>query len=182
MVRVKFRYLVVNFLYPEPSSKSRTDLPDLVQIHSPTPDAFNAGALVRLIRDAVEDLYGDYGSGMVSSSLKVNYYSPSTSTAIIRCPRDHYEMVWAALTYVTRLPKVDVPVVCRVLRVSGTIRKAEEEVIRRSQNIVKRAKAWEGRGADPMLSSVEKNVEKERKREDVLAAVDQGEESEEMSE
>ena len=70
MVRVKFRYLVVNFLYPEPSSKSRTVLPDLVQIHSPTPDAFNAGALVRLVRDAVEDLYGDYGSGMVSSSLK----------------------------------------------------------------------------------------------------------------
>lgn len=70
MVRVKFRYLVVNFLYPEPSSKSRTALPDLVQIHSPTPDAFNAGALVRLVRDAVEDLYGDYGSGMVSSSLK----------------------------------------------------------------------------------------------------------------
>lgn len=70
MVRVKFRYLVVNFLYPEPSSKSRTALPDLVQIHSPTPDAFNAGALIRLLRDAVEDLYGDYGSGMVSSSLK----------------------------------------------------------------------------------------------------------------
>jgi ribonuclease P/MRP protein subunit POP5 len=70
MVRVKFRYLVVNFLYPEPPSKKRAVLPALVQIHSPTPDAFNAGALVRLIRDGVEDLYGDYGSGMVSSSLK----------------------------------------------------------------------------------------------------------------
>ncbi|KAF1927947.1 Rpp14 family [Didymella exigua CBS 183.55] len=182
MVRVKFRYLVVNFLYPEPSSKQRTALPDLVQIHAPTPDAFNAAALVRLLRDAVEDLYGDYGSGMVSSSLKVNYFSPSTSTAIIRCPRGHYAMVWAALTYVTKLPRVDIPVVCRVLRVSGTIRKAEEEVIRRSQKIVKRAKAFDGRGVDPMLSSVEKSVEKERKREEVLAVVDQGGESEEMSE
>lgn len=200
MVRVKFRYLVVNFLYPEPSSKSRTTLPDLVQIHSPTPDAFNTGALIRLLRDAVEDLYGDYGSGMVSSSLKgtegasrtcaqqllirptVNYFSPSTSTAIIRCPRDHYEMVWAALTYVTRLPRVDIPVVCRVLRVSGTIRKAEEEVIRRSQKIVKRARTSDGRDVDPMLSSVEKSVEKERKREHVLAVVDQGGESDEMSE
>lgn len=199
MVRVKFRYLVVNFLYPEPPSKSRTTLPDLVQIHSPTPDAFNAGALVRLVRDAVEDLYGDYGSGMVSSSLKgmslevnpqtarsltheaVNYYSPSTSTAIIRCPRDHYEMVWAALTYVTKLPRVDTPVVCRVIRVSGTIRKAEEEVIRRGQRIVKRAKAWEGKGVDPMLSSIEKSVEKERKRDNILAVVDQGDDSEEMS-
>lgn len=182
MVRVKFRYLVVNFLYPEPSSKSRTALPDLVQIHSPTPDAFNAGALVRLVRDAVEDLYGDYGSGMVSSSLKVNYYSPSTSTAIIRCPRDHYEMVWAALTYVTKLPRVDTPVVCRVVRVSGTIRKAEEEVIRRSQTLIKRAKNWEGRGADPMLNSIEKSVEKEKKRDNVLAVVDQADASDEMSE
>lgn len=112
----------------------------------------------------------------------VNYYSPSTSTAIIRCPRDHYEMVWAALTYITKLPRLDIPVVCRVLRVSGTIRKAEEEVIRRSQKIVKRAKAIEGRGTDPMLSSIEKSVEKERKREDVLAVVDQGEENDEMSE
>ncbi|KAF3052568.1 hypothetical protein E8E11_007241 [Didymella keratinophila] len=182
MVRVKFRYLVVNFLYPEPTSKQRTPLPALMQIHSPTPDAFNAGALIRLLRDAVEDLYGDYGSGMVSSSLKVNYFSSSTSTAIVRCPRDHYEMVWAALTYVTKLPKVDIPVVCRVLRVSGTIRKVEEEVIRRSQKIVKRAKGFEGRGVDPMLGSVEKSVEKERKREDVLAVVDQGGESDEMSE
>ena len=69
-----------------------------------------------------------------------------------------------------------------MLRVSGTIRKAEEEVIRRSQKIVKRAKAFEGRGIDPMLSIVEKSVEKERKREDVLAVVDQGGESDEMSE
>lgn len=200
MVRVKFRYLVVNFLYPSPSPKSRTTLPDLVQIHSPTPDAFNAGALIRLVRDAVEDLYGDYGSGMVSSSLKgtipttlalhptctncssVNYFSPSTSTAIIRCPRDHYEMVWAALTYVTKLPRADVPVVCRVLRVSGTIRKAEEEVIRRSQVIVRRARASEGHAADPMLGSVEKSVERERKSRDVLAVVDTGAESEGMSE
>lgn len=91
-------------------------------------------------------------------------------------------MVWAALTYVTKLPRVDTPVVCRVVRVSATIRKAEEEVIRRSQKIIKRAKAWEGRGADPMLNSVEKSVEKERKRDNVLAVVDQGEESDEMSE
>lgn len=74
MVRVKFRYLVVKFLYPEPFLKQRTALPDLVQIHSPTPDAFNAGALVRLLRDAVEDLYGNYGSGMISSSLKGNQF------------------------------------------------------------------------------------------------------------
>ena len=70
MVRVKYRYLVVNFLYPEPVAKSKTPLPDLVQIHAPTPDAFHAGTLMRLIREGVEDLYGDYGAGMVSTGLK----------------------------------------------------------------------------------------------------------------
>ncbi|KAF2829253.1 hypothetical protein CC86DRAFT_187269 [Ophiobolus disseminans] len=173
MVRVKYRYLVVNILYPEPPETRKTQLPDLVQVYSPTPDAFHAGLFVRLIREQVEELFGDYGMGMISSGLKINYWSPSTSTAIIRCPRDHYEMVWAALTYVTHLPKpVEQPVVMRIVRVSGTIKKAEEEVIRRSQQIIKRAKAWEGAGELPMLQSVEKVVEKERREHEVLARVD----------
>jgi len=93
-------------------------------------------------------------------------------------------MVWAALTYITRLPRpLDTPVVIRVVRVSGTIKKAEEEVIRRSQQIIKRAKAWDGAGQLPMLQSVEKAVDKERKNEvEVLASVDNGSESEDMSE
>lgn len=70
MVRVKHRYLVVNFLYPEPTTKSKSPLPDLVQIHSPTPDALKQGFIVRMIRDGVEELFGDYGAGMISSGLK----------------------------------------------------------------------------------------------------------------
>ncbi|CAN9199008.1 unnamed protein product [Alternaria alternata] len=184
MVRVKNRYLVVNFLYPEPPAKSKTQLSDAIQIHSPTPDALKQGLIIRMIRDGVEELFGDYGSGMVSSGLKVNYCSPSTSTAIIRCPRDHYQMVWAALTYITHLSKpLDIPVVIRVVRVSGTIKKAEQEVIRRSQHIIKRARAWDGAGELPMLQKVEKAVDKERKVEDeVLARIDDDNESEDMSE
>lgn len=93
-------------------------------------------------------------------------------------------MVWAALTYITHLPKpLDIPVVIRVVRVSGTIKKAEEEVIRRSQHIIKRARAWDGAGELPMLQSVEKAVDKERKSEsEVLARIDDGNESEDMSE
>lgn len=70
MVRVKFRYLVLNFLYPEPAGKSKTPLADLIQIHSPTPDALHPGVIMRMIRSGVEELYGDYGSGMVSAGLK----------------------------------------------------------------------------------------------------------------
>lgn len=72
MVRVKFRYLVVNFLYPEPTTlpKNTQPLPDLVHIHAPTPDAVHAGSIMRMVRDGVEDLYGDYGSGMIAAGLK----------------------------------------------------------------------------------------------------------------
>ena len=70
MVRVKNRYLVVNFLYPEPPAKSKTQLPDVIQINSPTPDALKQGLIIRMIREGVEELFGDYGAGMVSSGLK----------------------------------------------------------------------------------------------------------------
>lgn len=126
-----------------------------------------------------------YHLWQVTHERIVNYWSPSTSTAIIRCPRDHYEMVWAALTFVTRLPRpVDLPVVVRVIRVSGTIKKAEEEVIKRSQQIIKKATKVSDEGADlPMLQSVQKSVDKQRKNEsEVLAHVDDGDDSEDMSE
>lgn len=64
----------------------------------------------------------------------MKYLSPSTSTAIIRVSRDHYRLVWAALSFVTRLPRpIDQSCVFKVVRVSGTIRKAEEEAIRRAK-------------------------------------------------
>ncbi|KAF2645704.1 hypothetical protein P280DRAFT_126957 [Massarina eburnea CBS 473.64] len=188
MVRVKNRYLVVNFLYPgsTPTAPSKPGIPNLVQFHAPTPDAFHTGHLLRIIRDGVQELFGDYGAGMVHNALKVNYWSPATSTAIIRCPRENYEMVWAALTFVRKLPKpLDVPVVIKVVRVSGTIRKAEEEVIRRAKLIMRRAKGANVAGGDKILESVVEAVQQRRETE-VLAQVDEagasGDESEDGSE
>jgi ribonuclease P/MRP protein subunit POP5 len=72
MVRVKNRYLVVNFLYPSITTPSSSNdaVPQLLQLHQPTPDGFHTGKLLGAIRDGVTDLFGDYGMGMVSSSLK----------------------------------------------------------------------------------------------------------------
>lgn len=54
-------------------------------------------------------------------------------------------MVWAALTFLTLLPKAEKAdrsrsVVVQVVRVSGTVRKAEEEAVRRARRMVVRAK------------------------------------------
>ena len=81
----------------------------------------------------------------------MNYLSPATSTAIVRAPRAHVGLVWAALTFVTRLalpPRAGQgadegarPVVVRVVHVSGTIRKAEDDVIRQARALIDRARA-----------------------------------------
>ncbi|TKA65119.1 hypothetical protein B0A55_10165 [Friedmanniomyces simplex] len=149
MVRIKHRYLLVNILYPDtksshlrPASKPGDDVPYTVQFRRPSPDQVNGGLLMRLIRDGVVELFGDYGSGKIAGSLQVKYFSPATSTATIRVSREHYRLVWAALTFTTRLPRpVDQPCVIQVVRVSGTIRKAEEEAIRRAGLSIRRAEA-----------------------------------------
>ena len=77
----------------------------------------------------------------------------------------------------TKLPKpINQPVVVRVVRVSGTIRKAEDEVIRRAQEIINRArgigKEGEGRVAEP-LGDI---VKAAKRTEEVLAGESEGEE------
>jgi ribonuclease P/MRP protein subunit POP5 len=75
----------------------------------------------------------------------VKYCSSATSTAIIRVARAHYRMVWAALTFTSRLPKpIDKPCVVQVVRVSGTIKKSEEEAIRRARLLIRGAQRLSG--------------------------------------
>src|SRR4051794_33817806 len=37
-------------------------------------------------------------------NIAVKYLSPATSTAIVRCPRAGFRLVWSALTYMSGLP------------------------------------------------------------------------------
>ncbi|KAF2651740.1 hypothetical protein K491DRAFT_681902 [Lophiostoma macrostomum CBS 122681] len=184
MVRVKSRYLVVNYLYPTTASSTKDSLPGALQFHQPTPDDFHVGRLSRAIQDGVAELFGDYGMGMAATSLKINYHSTATSTSIIRCPQAHYEMIWAALTFMTKLPLPkpnDVPVVVKVVRVSGTIKKAEEEVIRRAKEIILRARLADGNADKAMMKDVLRSVEMSKTM-DVDDAVEEEEDEEDESE
>lgn len=72
----------------------------------------------------------------------VKYLSPATSTFILRISRAHYRLVWAALAFMNQVPVRDGrPCVFRVVRVSGTIRKIEEEAVRRAKLLVRAARA-----------------------------------------
>jgi len=80
----------------------------------------------------------------MTPSLTVKYFSPTTSTGIIRCGRDAYRIVWCALTFIQEI--LGKPVVIRVIRVSGTIKKVEMAGIRRAKEeirLVKRLEAEE---------------------------------------
>ncbi|SMQ53763.1 unnamed protein product [Zymoseptoria tritici ST99CH_3D7] len=154
MVRLKHRYLLVNILYTEPAKPARlaktaaeAQLPWTVQFRRPGQDKLDGKLLARIVRDGVAELFGDYGAGMVAGSLQVKYMSSATNTAIIRVSRAHYRLVWAALTFTTKLPNpVNESCVIQVVRVSGTIKKAEEEAIRRARlSIVRARRAAEGK-------------------------------------
>ncbi|KAL8880474.1 MAG: hypothetical protein Q9205_000716 [Flavoplaca limonia] len=179
MVRIKHRYLLVNILYPEPPKSQPhqpLDIPDSVSIHQPTSDELTPQLLAKAIRDQILLMYGDYGAGVTSTGLLVKYLSAATSTAIIRCSRANYQVVWAALTYMTHLPRLPdqeklQPCVMQVIRVSGTIRKAEEEIIRRARAAILKARRESQDGERVVLDQIlspDNEVSKRPERDEVL--------------
>ncbi|RSL73371.1 hypothetical protein CEP54_000356 [Fusarium duplospermum] len=142
MVRIKERYLLVNIIYPPDPEKQ--NLPDLVVRHQPTVEKLSPQTLLKGIRSEIASLFGDYGSGALGN-ISVKYLSLATSTFILRCSRAHYQMLWSALTFMDHVPVKDGrPCIFRVVRVSGTIRKAEEEAIRQAKKLILAAKEEPG--------------------------------------
>lgn len=82
----------------------------------------------------------------------MKYLSSATSTFILRVSRAHYRIVWAALSLMNSLPiKNGKNCVFRVVRVSGTIRKAEEEAIRRAREMILKARRDLGEQSESTL-------------------------------
>ncbi|KAH6632008.1 Rpp14/Pop5 family-domain-containing protein [Chaetomium tenue] len=142
MVRLKDRYLLATIIYTDvPPGQAKGSVPDLLLYNQPTTNELRPQLLLKAIRSEVASLFGDCGSGAVDRSLQVKYLSPATSTFILRVSRAHYRLVWAALSFMNRVPVRDGrPCVFRVVRVSGTIRKVEEEAVRRAKLLVLAAK------------------------------------------
>ncbi|RYC58666.1 hypothetical protein CHU98_g7540 [Xylaria longipes] len=154
MVRIKERYLLVNILYPTELG-TRANLPDVVVLNQPTADELTPVALLRAIRAEVAALFGDYGSGALEGGGFSGMSYLSTSTFILRIARASYRFVWTALSFMSSVPvKNGKPCVFRVVHVSGTIRKAEEEAIRRARNLIFEAKGGQSAKASDPLSNI----------------------------
>jgi ribonuclease P/MRP protein subunit POP5 len=146
MVRIKHRYLLVQILYPSPGKTAavpaKSETPDSILFHAPTASHVTSSTLLHLLRTQISLLFGDYGSGVLAAGLSIKYFSNATSTAIIRCPRAHFRLAWAALTFMTELPPASRGAaggercVFQVVRLSGTIKKVEEEAVRRARRMI----------------------------------------------
>lgn len=150
MVRYKARYLLFDILYPEEPSLSAagSSAQTHIEFSSPSESTITASLLAGLIREGVAHQFGDWGAG-VTGNLSVKYFSPQTSTGIVRVSREHYRIVWTALTLMRELKGR--PIVIRVVRVSGTIKKVEKEAIRRAKLDIRRVGSATTKGKAEML-------------------------------
>ncbi|KAI1170346.1 Rpp14 family protein [Nemania sp. FL0916] len=155
MVRIKERYLLVNILYPTELG-TRPNLPDVVVLNQPTTADLTPVALGRAVRAEVAALFGDYGSGALEGGgFSVKYLSLATSTFILRIGRASYRLVWTALSFMDSVPvKNGKPCVFRVVHVSGSMRKIEEEAVRRARNLIFEAKGGQATKTTDPLSNI----------------------------
>ena len=147
-------------------------------------------------------LFGETGAALVGGAgLRVVYFSNATSTLVVRCRREAVRELWAALCFMRTMavPEVvggkvkdpgssygkgkfsrqvaadeAVEVVMRVVRVSGTIRKSEEELIRRARDLIGKVNGVEEvarvRGGDLAAEGWNESGEGKGKRQEIIDA------------
>ena len=119
-----------------------------------------------------------------AEKIIVKYLSPATSTFILRVSRAHYKIVWAALSFMNSVPvKNGKSCVFKVVRVSGTIRKAEEEAIRRARELILKARREMGEQSASTLDNIFGKTDNlaDSTRDSLMVDRDDSEEDEELS-
>lgn len=143
MVRLKQRYILFDILYPPSTSQdsnevvefSKSETNALLSLHQSSPASFNQKTLTQLFRRTIQENYGDYGAGSAGMQMSVKYFSNKTSTGIVRCGRQNFNMVIGSLATISRIDNREV--IIRCIHVSGTIKKCEEYCIKRNKELMK---------------------------------------------
>lgn len=149
MVRLKSRYILFELLYPDgltTPARPHSDDDDNNSNNQHTsqqlrqPSNVDAKQVLSAVRAELAVLLGDYGAGSVASTLQLKYFSRTTSVGIVRVAREKMRLVWAALTYVRNLDNR--PVIVRVVRVSGTVKKCEQAAIKRDLELIRAVEGY----------------------------------------
>ncbi|SCW01387.1 LAFE_0D11452g1_1 [Lachancea fermentati] len=142
MVRLKSRYILFEILYPSPDPRFSEDDSEptvkdiMLQHHKTSPANLTTKSIVQELRKTLQYNFGDYGSGKATSLLQIKYFSNRTSTGIIRCSREDYELVVTALTLMNRIGDFD-GIIINPVKISGTIKKIEQYAIRRNTKLLR---------------------------------------------
>lgn len=106
-----------------------------------------------------------------AKKITVMYLSAATSTFILRVSRDHYRIAWAALSLMNTVPVKDGRnCVFRVVRVSGSIRKSQDELIRRAREMILKAQSEAEDKGNSTLESIFGKESKGASTKDVIMA------------
>ncbi|KAM3163276.1 Ribonuclease P [Lachancea thermotolerans] len=142
MVRLKSRYVLFEVLYPEgrtlTSENNVNNLSKrevLLRHHQVTPARVTVKTILQELRRVIQFNFGDYGSGKANSLLQIKYFSNRTSTGIIRCSREDYEIVVIALTLMNKIDELE-GVLLNPIKVSGTIKRIEQYAVKRSARLL----------------------------------------------
>ncbi|SCU82135.1 LAFA_0C09252g1_1 [Lachancea sp. 'fantastica'] len=139
MVRLKSRYILFELLYPTASQEStstecsRKEI--LLRHHRTSAAQISTKTIIQELRKVLQYNFGDYGAGKVNSLLQMKYFSNRTSTGIIRCSREDYELVVVALTLMNKIEGIE-DIIVNPVKVSGTIKRIEQHAIRRSERLL----------------------------------------------
>ncbi|KAJ1948872.1 RNA-binding protein pop5 [Linderina pennispora] len=166
MVRFKHRYLCFEIQFHTAAEQALGH-----QKAGQKQPALSSKAIFHLIRDQMQINFGDSGAGHVVMGTQVKYFSSRTNMGILKVPRDHYQMIWSALTLTTQISRT--PCMIRVWHVSGTIKKCQQAAIKVNRSLIakwhkqQQEMAKQGSGAalansvDSVLTGVLKESEAE---------------------
>ncbi|GBC04741.1 hypothetical protein RclHR1_05840002 [Rhizophagus clarus] len=123
MVRLKNRWLLFEVIFEDNSHlhSSSSFSSSRKQEALSTRDVYSA------IKDSVQINFGDYGVGCIAASISVKYFSPFTNIGVLRISRDHYHIVWGAMTFITQIKTRRCLI--RVLHLGGTIKQCQLSAI-----------------------------------------------------
>lgn len=108
MVRVKRRYILFELVFDSKDDCTNFDR------------SINERHITHAVRDSVQQLYGDYGLGVISQSLVLKRFNKQTKIGIFSCYRHSYRYLFNALLLIQDIQKVKC--IFRTHHLSGTIR------------------------------------------------------------
>lgn len=137
MVRLKQRYILFEILHPPTDIPPTSASNAFLAVHRESPSNINPKTISAAIRNTVDELYGDFGSGHLMA-LNIKYFNNKTSLGIIRCSRTNFHYVTGSFPMITKIDGI--PIIFHSCHVSGTIRKCEDFAIARNRAMMTRLK------------------------------------------